>query len=148
MFEFLKWQARDVMSDPVSVDAGTTLADVEKLLEGHGFNSVPVVDGSGMLIGLVSSLDLLKAFAFDDESILPPYDSIMRVTVARVMTLEPSTVMPRTPLTRVLEKMVDTRNRSFPVIDDNRLVGVVSRRDVMAALRRADAGESSPTPAD
>jgi CBS domain-containing protein len=37
--------------------------------------------------------------------------------------------------------MIDTRSRSFPVVDDGRLVGVVARKDVMRGLRRADAGE-------
>jgi CBS domain-containing protein len=37
--------------------------------------------------------------------------------------------------------MLATRDKSFPVVDDDRLVGVVAREDVMRALRRADAGE-------
>ena len=52
-------------------------------------------------------------------------------------------MQPTTRLTRVLEKMIATRNKSFPVVDpkDERLVGVVAREDVMQALRRAGAGE-------
>jgi CBS domain-containing protein len=57
------------------------------------------------------------------------------------MSREPVTVPPRQPLTRTLQKMIDTRNKSFPVVDDGRLVGVVAREDVMRGLRRADAGE-------
>ena len=58
-------------------------------------------------------------------------------------------MQPRTRLTRVLEKMVATRNKSLPVVDPHgdRLVGVVAREDVMQALRRAAAGsKAAPSP--
>lgn len=140
MFEFLDYQVRDVMSDPVCITPETSVGDAERLLEERGFNAVPVANGDGGLLGLVSSLDLLGAFRFDDESTLPAYESIMRRPVAEIMTLTPLTVTPLAPLTRVLEKMIATRNRSFPVVDDGRVVGVVSRRDVMRALRQAASG--------
>ena len=54
------------------------------------------------------------------------------------------TVTPRARLTQVLEKMVRTRMKSFPVIDGDTLVGIVSREDVMGALRRAAAEEKPP----
>jgi CBS domain-containing protein len=140
MFEFLDFQVRDVMSDPVCITPETSLADAERLLEERGFNAVPVVSSDGELLGIVSSLDVLGAFRFDDESTLPNYDAIMRRPVERIMTSTPLTVTPRAPLTRILEKMIATRNRSFPVLDDSRVVGVISRRDVMRALRQAAAG--------
>jgi CBS domain-containing protein len=40
-----------------------------------------------------------------------------------------------------LQKMIDTRNKSFPVVDGARVVGVVAREDVMRALRSAAAGQ-------
>ena len=141
MFEFLVYQVRDVMSEPVSVPPETPVAEVERLLEERGFNAVPVVSGDGELLGIVSSLDVLGAFRFDDESTLPAYDAIMRHPVEGIMTQKPLTVTPLARLTRVLEKLVATRGRSLPVVEEARLVGVVSRRDVMSALRRADAGE-------
>jgi CBS domain-containing protein len=57
------------------------------------------------------------------------------------MTRELVTVAPDIPLTRVLQKLVETRNKSLPVLDGARLVGVVAREDVLRALRRAAAGE-------
>jgi CBS domain-containing protein len=145
VYEFLGYQVQDVMSSPVSVPPEASLAEAERVLEAHGFNALPVVTRDGLLVGVVTSLDLLKAFRFTAESILPPYDEIMRRTVESVMTREPVTVRPRTPLTRVLEKLVATRDKSFPVVDeDHRLVGMVAREDVMRALRRADAGERPP----
>ena len=94
-------------------------------------------------MGFVTSLDLLVAFRFTPDAIVPPYDEIMRRPVSSVMVKQPAVVQPRTRLTRVLEKLVDTRNKSFPVVDPKteRLVGVVAREDVMQALRRAGSGE-------
>lgn len=143
MYEFLEYLASDVMSKSTTVGPDATLAEVERLLEQTGFNGVPVV-ADGALVGFVTSLDLLAAFHCSPDVMLPPYDQIMRRLVSSVMVREPAVVQPRTPLTRVLEKMVATRNKSFPVVDPhgNRLVGVVAREDVMRALRRADAGEA------
>jgi CBS domain-containing protein len=133
MYEFMNYQVRDVMSHPVSIGSEASLGEVERVLEKNGFNALPVVDTDDRLIGFVTTLDLLKAFAFNDESILPSYDDIM--------SRYPATVPPRQPLTRTLQKMIDSRNKSFPVVVDGRLVGIVAREDLMRALRRADAGE-------
>lgn len=141
MYEFLDYQVQDVMSQPVTIRPQASLGEAEQLLEKHRFNGLPVVDVTGDLVGFVTSLDLLRAFTFGEDTILPPYEDIMRRPVEDVMTREPHTVRPRTPLTRILRKMIDTRNKSFPVVDDDRLVGIVAREDVMRALRRADAGE-------
>jgi CBS domain-containing protein len=141
MYEFMNYQVRDVMSTPVSIAPEASLSEAERVLEKNGFNALPVVDADEQLIGVVTTLDLLKAFAFNDETILPAYDDIMRRPIVSIMSREPATVPPRQPLTRTLQKMIDTRNKSFPVVDDGRLVGIVAREDVMRGLRRADAGE-------
>ena len=141
MYEFMNYQVRDVMSPPVSIGPEASLGEAERVLEKNGFNALPVVDADDRLIGFVTTLDLLKAFAFNDESILPSYDDIMRRPVVGIMSRCPTTVPPRQPLTRTLQKMIDSRNKSFPVVVDGRLVGIVAREDLMRALRRADAGE-------
>jgi CBS domain-containing protein len=148
VYEFLTYQVRDVMSPPVVANVRATLADVEAILEKNRFNALPIVDDESRLMGIVTTLDLLRAFAFDDDSILPPYDEIMQRPVSGILSPDALTVPPRQSLTRTLEKMVKTRNKSFPVVDeDGRLVGVVAREDVMRALRRAAAGER-PTASD
>ena len=139
MYEFLDYQTADVMSHATAVRAETTIAEAQAILEKNGWNSLPVVDAGERLLGVVTSLDLLRAFAFPEDTILPRFSDVMRRPVSEVMSRDAQTVCPRTPLTRVLQKLVDTRNKSFPVIDDDRLVGIVAREDVMAALRRAEA---------
>lgn len=147
MYEFLDYLVCDAMTrDPVTVSPRTSLADVEEILEKHGWNALPVVEDS-RLVGLVTSLDLLKAFRFTRDHLFPPYPEIMRGSAARVMRHEVETVAPRTPLPRALEKMVRTRNKSMPVVEDDRVVGMLTRDDVMRALRRAVAGEKPHGPA-
>ena len=141
-YEFLEWRVEDVMSRPVCVAPTIPLAEAERLFEQHGFNALPVVNARGVLQGVVTSIDLLRAFDFSEDVILPDYDRIMERSVETVMTRDAQTVTPRAPLTRVLRKLVDTRNKSFPVVDDDRVVGVIAREDVMRALRRARAQEA------
>lgn len=140
MYEFLDYRVEDVMSRAVTVRPEATLAEAEALLEKNGYNSLPVVDAAERLIGVVTSLDLLRAFAFPEDTILPRFTEVMKRPVSSVMSRDAQTVCPRTPLTRVLQKIVDTRNKSFPVVDDDRVVGIVAREDVMLALRRAEEG--------
>ena len=146
MYEFLDYQVQDVMSRPVCIRAETTLAEAEALLEKNGWNGVPVVDAAERPVGFFSSLDLLKAFAFSEDVILPPYERILERPVSDVMSRDVLSVCPRTPLTRALQKLVDTRNKSLPVVDGDRVVGIVAREDVMGALRRAAQGKR-PGPA-
>jgi CBS domain-containing protein len=143
MYEFLDYRVEDVMSHAVTVRAETTLAEAEILLEKQGFNSLPVVDAGERLVGVVTSLDLLRAFAFPEDTILPSFSDVMQRPVSSVMSRDAQTVCPRTPLTRVLQKIVDTRNKSFPVVDDDRVVGVIAREDLMLALRRAEEGRKA-----
>lgn len=142
MYEFLDYRVQDVMSAPVCVTPGASLAEVEATLEGKHFNGLPVVDGAERLLGWVTSLDLLKAFDFPEDVILPSYERVMQRAVETVMQRDVWTVCPLTPLERVLAKLVDTGSRSFPVVDDARVVGVVSRQDVMRALRLGSAGRA------
>src|SRR5512134_2395300 len=130
------------MSKPLCIAPATSLAEAERLLEQHGYNALPVVDARGALEGVVTSIDLLRAFDFNEDTILPDYEKVMQRWVESVMTRDALTVTPRAPLTRVLRKLVDTRNKSFPVVDDGRVVGVIAREDVMRALRKARGGET------
>lgn len=144
MYEFLDYQAQDVMTrDPVTVTPDASLFELEQIFEKHDFNSLPVIDAAGDIQGIVTKLDLLRAFEFDDESTFPAYTEIMKQPVRRVMSREVRYVYPRTPLHRVLTRLLDTGSKSVPVLDDGRLVGMVAREDVMLGLRRAVGGEKA-----
>jgi CBS domain-containing protein len=85
----------------------------------------------------VTQFDFLKHFVFKPGSVFPHYEELMKRPAEEIMTREVYTVHPDTPLTRVLQMMVDTRDKSLPVVDDkNRLIGMISRGDVVRAFRR------------
>jgi len=138
MYTFLQYKTADAMTpNPVTVTPTTSLRTVEALFEQHDFNGVPVVDTDSCLLGLVTKLDLLKAFTLQPGTIVPHYDTIMEYPVTQVMTREPITVSPDLPLSRILQKLVETRNKSFPVMDGERLVGMIAREDVLKSLRHS-----------
>ena len=88
--------------------------------------------------GIVTKFDFLRAFAFTTGQMVPHYDELMKRPVAETMTEAVVHVEPGAPLTRVLQLMVSLKARSFPVIGPERqLVGIISREDVMRALREA-----------
>lgn len=142
MHEFLQYRVRHVMTTTLkTIEPSASLAQAEALFDQHDFNALPVVEPAGRLVGILTKLDLLAAFAFTPASIIPQYEDVMGSQVAEKMTRELVTVGPDLPLTRVLQELVETRNKSLPVLDGTRLVGVVAREDVLRALRRAAAGE-------
>jgi len=130
----------------VRVGPDASLAETEALFEKHDFNALPVVGTEGELLGVVTKLDLLRAFRFTDDHMFPPYEQVMALPVRQVMTTAVTTVSPRTPLTRVLETLVRTGMKSLPVVEDGRVIAMIAREDVLAALRRAVAGERATGP--
>lgn len=140
MYEFLEYTAADVMTyRPFTIRPDTPLGEANRIFERHDFNCLPVTH-EGAVRGVLTKLDVLRAFAFRRDTMIPPYESILKHPVHTVMTREPVTVRPDTPLTRVLETMVQTRYRSVLVTRDAMLLGIVSREDVLRALRLAADG--------
>ena len=83
----------------------------------------------------MTKFDFLKTFILTPDSIVPRYDELMKRTVEEVMTRDVCTVHPITPLTRVLQMMVERRTQSFPVVDEsNCLLGIISRGDIIRAF--------------
>ena len=141
MHHFLEWQASQFMTQDVkTVTTDVTLRDLEALFERYDFNAFPVMEGE-RIVGLVTKFDFLKAFIFTTRQLVPRYDDLMMRTVGDVMIKDIVHVDSEAPLTRVLEQMIKLKARSFPVLDgDRRLVGMISREDLMRALHRATDG--------
>ena len=134
--KFLTMQTKDVMTElVVTVSRQLTLRELEHLFETHDFNGFPVVEDHH-LMGIVTKFDFLKNFVFTPSTVFPHYDDLMKRTVEEIMIKKVCTVHAATPLTRILQLMVETRDKSFPVTDEkNRLVGIVSRGDIVRALK-------------
>ncbi len=135
MYRFLECTAdRYMTSGVMSMTRHCTMSEAESLFTQHDFNSFPVVE-EGKLLGIVTKFDFLRAFAFTTDQMVPRYDEWMKRPVSEVMTEAVVQVEPTTPLTRVLQLMVNLRIRSFPVLSaGGELLGMISRGDVMRAL--------------
>jgi CBS domain-containing protein len=145
VYTFLEQIVADHMTrDVKSVTRAVTLRELGDLFEQDDFNAYPVEEGS-QVVGLVSKFDYLACFVFTPAHMIPRYGDLMKRPVADVMTSEFIYVGEDTKLTRVLQLMVDHRLRSMPVIDgDQRLVGMISREDVMRALQRCVGANAQP----
>ncbi len=142
MYRFLESHVADYMTRAVlTVTPDTPVRELERRFTEHDFNGFPVI-ADGAVVGVVTKFDVLKAFIFTPQTVVPPYEELSRRTAAEIMTRDVLTFTPATPLTRVLQALVDARVKSFPVLEDGRLVGIIAREDVMRALR--DAAETAP----
>ena len=141
LYTFLEQIAADHMTrDAKTVSRDLSLRELEDLFEKDDFNAYPVEESS-QVVGLVSKFDFLACFVFSPATMVPRYDDLMNQTIANIMTPDFIYVRGDTKLTRVLQLMVDHRIRSMPVIEgDQRLVGMISRDDVMRALQRCSGG--------
>ena len=135
---------RDVMTSPVvSVQPTTPVRVAVALLTERGFTALPVLDGDGDLVGIVTEADLLRdRIRHDARSPLLNRELTTQpapATVGDVMTREVFSARPFTDLADVADDMHRLGVRSVPVVDSGcALVGIVSRRDVLRTLTRAD----------
>jgi CBS domain-containing protein len=130
--------AKDVMSSNVMTVRPHLPARVAAaLLVANGFTSAPVVTAEGLLRGIVTEADLMRGQPIpdpdqtDDE---PAPDT----TAGEVMTPEPVTMRPTDDLADVAAVMLANGVRSVPVVEDGRLVGIISRRDVLRCVARRE----------
>lgn len=121
----------EVMSSPaITLRRDDSVRRAIRVLYDHDITAAPVLGDHGELVGMVSEIDLLcGAFA--------PGDSAPR-TVEGVMSRQVSTVEDTTDARVLTDLMIAKRIKSVPVLRDERVVGMVSRRDLMALLARSD----------
>ncbi|MBK5111765.1 MAG: CBS domain-containing protein [Thermoleophilia bacterium] len=145
----------DIMDrEPVSVSPDDEVRTVIEVLQTHDLPGVPVVDEVSKVVGIITESDLVIS---DEESDfhLPHYVNIMGGVVflestkhfeerakkafadraTDMMTADPITVGPDEPAEHAARLISEKRHNRLPVVDDEgRLVGVVTRVDVLAAL--------------
>jgi CBS domain-containing protein len=134
---------RDAMTAPaITVTEETTVRAALKMLDEHCVTSLPVVDSAGSLVGVVSEADLVRDALLRDPRtrIVPP--AVKEAGPARhvgdVMTSHPVTVTEHDDLADAVDLLTTTTIKSLPVIHEGRVVGVLSRRDVVHLLARDD----------
>jgi CBS domain-containing membrane protein len=130
-------RVRDIMSAPVfAVSHTDTLKDAEKLMEWRHVRHVPVVDENDELVGLMTHRDLLQACVSSIAEISQrEQDAILRaIPVIEIMKGEVRTVSPETNARDAAALMLDRKIGCLPVVDDKKLVGILTEADFMRYL--------------
>ena len=118
--------AIDIMNRPVLAAAKSASArDIAIQMLMGGFSGIPITERDGALVGIVSELDIIRALRAGK-----PLDTI---TAAEIMTAAVITVNVDTTVEEIMEMMDTKRIVRVPVLEDGKLVGVVSRPDVLRA---------------
>ncbi|MGI8922378.1 MAG: CBS domain-containing protein [Solirubrobacteraceae bacterium] len=139
--------------DPITVTPDTDVESVVRLLRKHELPGIPVVNDGGRLLGIVTESDLVLRDSEADLH-LPYHIDLMggviflesmkhfegRITkafasrVEEMMTADPVTVSPDTPVADAARVIAQRKHNRLPVVDHGRLVGVITRIDVLEAL--------------
>ena len=140
-------------ADPATVKLDTSVEDVARLLGTHELHGVPVVNEAGRCVGIVTENDLVMADEEGDLHIphyielfgglvfLEPVRGFERrlkkaiaATVKDMMTADPTTIGPDEDVSAAGRVISQSGHNRLPVVEHGRLVGVITRADVLRAL--------------
>lgn len=140
-------RVRQLMTqDVLTVDPGMQLRDAARALVDHRVSGVPVV-ADGVVVGVLSEGDIvLKTSGGVDRGGLltwlfdPTYenDRVAAQTVGEAMTSPAVTIGPNRPVHEAARTMVERGVNRLPVVENDGLVGIVSRADIVRAFTRTD----------
>jgi CBS domain-containing protein len=151
-------KAADIMTrGALTVTAESTVAAAARLMLSHGVSGLPVVDAAGAVVGMVTEGDLLRRTEIGTDRRRSPWLELLlgpgRLAadyvraharhVGEVMTRQVVAIAPATPLPEAVRLMEQHRVKRLPVIDEGRLVGILSRANLLRALVEL-AAEAAP----
>jgi tRNA nucleotidyltransferase (CCA-adding enzyme) len=114
---------REVMTTPAAaIRAEATLAEAVEFLTDHHIGGAPVVSNDNVILGIISELALIDV-VFDEAARSAP--------VSQYMTREVHVAQPDEPLSKAAKLFALYSFRRLPVVENGKLVGVISRRDLM-----------------
>ncbi|MGW9031202.1 CBS domain-containing protein [Streptomyces sp. NPDC055722] len=142
-------------SDVVSAAYGTPFKEVARLLADHRISGLPVIDEDDKVIGVISETDLMARQAETPDPFDPPRHSRLAAltpagrrqtakaqarTAGQLMTRPPVTVHADNTIVEAARTMARSHVERLPVLDEeDRLVGIVTRRDLLQVFLRSDA---------
>ncbi len=142
-------EAREIMTSPViSVQPSDSIETAVRLMLDKNISGLPVIDESGKLVGLVTESDFLRRaeigtqkkrgkflqFILGTGKLAEEFAQAHGRKVSEVMTSGPITASPETPLDEVVALMEKHSVKRLPVVDDGRVVGIISRSNLLHAL--------------
>jgi CBS domain-containing protein len=143
-------KVKELMShEVVTVTRQTTLKEVGELLAGHLISGVPVCDADGRILGVVSEADILWKEVGARPSGGGLLDRILEaafgdgkrlaaITAGEAMTWPAITVGPSASVAWAAQLMTKLNINRLPVVEDDKLVGIIARADLVRAFTRAD----------
>lgn len=155
-------KAQDVMTEYViSIGPNDTIARAIRLMLQEHVSGLPVIDSFGRLVGIVTEGDFLRRaetttqrrrprwleFFVGPGKLADEYVHTHGRKISEVMTTDPATVTEQTPLEEVVALMEKRRIKRVPVVRGDRVVGIVSRANLLHALASM-VGEVTPTAGD
>ncbi len=155
---------REIMSSPaITVGPTTEIREVARTMRENVISGVPVVDDRGMLLGLITEMELIARSAPVHQphyisflsAVIPvnieeyrQYKEQLRqalaVTAADLMNDEVETIAPDAPIDDALAVMLDPEITMLPVIERGQLVGVVTRTDLVWLIEKLEAAPDEP----
>ena len=142
-------RAHQIMTRPViTVSPETTIVEAADIMLRRHISGLPVVDAAGKLVGIVSEGDFIRRSEIGTQRkrgrflkfILGPGQAAADFVhehgckIAEIMTAEPVTITEDTPLQDIVALMEKNRLKRLPVIRDDRVVGIVSRANLLQAV--------------
>ena len=120
-------KARDLMQTRiVAVTRQYGARDLSILIQSGTFSGVPVIDPGNHLVGIVTEFDVLKALLAKKD--------LMTVKAEDIMTKNPITVEETTTAEEIVKQMIAHQIIRIPVVREDRLVGIISRTDLLNHL--------------
>lgn len=118
--------ARDIMSESVlTISPDSSVQDAIELMLRKNISGLPVVDSQGQVVGIITEFALL-AMAYDVD--------VRQEKIRKHMTTEVISVSPDDPLRKVADTCIIRRVRRVAVVEGGRVLGLISRRDVLKAI--------------
>ena len=141
-------RVRDYMTpNPETLESTQSLLEAVLLLRKSGFRHIPILE-QGKLAGVFTERDLWR---FSPSLLLPTsqqdYNRVFEETpLEKVMTRNPQTIRPEALLTQALGMLMHDRHGCLPVMESEKLIGIITIRDMLRALYDLLAPIPSPTP--
>ena len=119
--------AFEIMTRPaISAKLKASARDIALQFINEHYSGMPVTEEDGKVIGIVTEIDILNAINDGKE--------LSRTTAGDIMTPEVVSANPDTPITEMIKMMEEFHIIRLPVVQDNKLIGVVSRGDIIRNL--------------
>lgn len=156
-------KASDFMTrDVVTIAADATVADAVKSMLEHRVSGLPVVSSAGRLVGVVTEGDLIRRaelgtekkrirwlhFLIDRDVLAKDFTREHGRKVSEVMTRFVESVSEETPLDEIVAIMEKNQIKRLPVVRDHRIVGIISRADLLQALQTRISGADTAVYSD